>query len=85
MFYKILPTPCVYTNYQKRKCIYYLPLLSYWMYPIPLPQSPHSTNLNTKGSPQKGKDQAPVSSSVENQYHIIAITLWINTENPSHA
>ena len=35
--------------------------------------SPQSTNPNVKGSPQKGKDQALVSSPVENQYHIIVL------------
>ena len=37
----------------------------------PTTPAPQSTNPNVKGSLQKGKDQALVSSPVENQYHII--------------
>ena len=39
----------------------------------PTTPAPQSTNPNVKGSPQKGKDQALVSSPVENQYHIIVL------------
>ena len=37
----------------------------------PTTPAPQSTNPNVEGSPQKGKDQALVSSPVENQYHFI--------------
>ena len=37
------------------------------------PSPPKAPTQTPKGSPQKGKDQAPVSSPVENQYHIIVL------------